>query len=156
MLNEVNDNQLLGCKFARATTHFGYFTHNNRLAYAQFTGPTASTDVFSRNSGICSDVDFSTTHLIAACAQGVVVPFSSPATQTIIAPSTGVTNVASYSPDQQTFAYGGNDKRILIMNGTGNNFSIMSNFLHPGNIISMDFSDDSNYLLVGTSDGTIF
>ena len=63
---------------------------------------------------------------------------------------------ASYAADGAHYAFGGVDNLLYIFNGTSNNNSIISKFVTNDDLKDSDFSDDGNYLLAATVNGTVY
>jgi WD40 repeat protein len=62
-----------------------------------------------------------------------------------------------YSSNGPLYVYGGDSNLLYIVNGSSNNNTVMSQFIYPNTVInSIDFSDDGNNLIVGSSDGMLY
>lgn len=62
---------------------------------------------------------------------------------------------ASYAEDDATIFFGGEDNKGYFFDGASGHTSLM-NYTFSSNVISSDFSVDSDYLLVGTDGGQVY
>ena len=93
---------------------------------------------------------------MGACKEkGVIVTNSSENINVLIDEGNNL-RTSEISKNDNFIAFGGDSQIAYLFNATSDNFSVISKFTATSAVLDTDFSDDENFFIFGTTDGTVY